>query len=180
MKLNNKYIVLDICSEKQKSGDIFKIAMTCIENDAIVFIKSININQDLEYNFDNVNNNSIRDDEIKQPVSIVDFFKTLGSCQTYYYCDTPQTLSSADDGLDFGLLKPRWLDAMQIFKKQWPDETSYDLTTLCKKRKIQSQHHAVGKNSLAIAQLLNLAIKKTHLRVAQKFLQPNYYAEITS
>ncbi len=180
MKLANKYIVLDICSERKNTNDIFQIGITYIENDAVISIKSININQALEYSIYNVNNNLLDDEEIKQPKSIVDFFTTLGSCPIYYYCNASQALSNEDNELDFGTLKPQWIDAAQIFQKYWPDETSYDLSSLCTKKKIRSQKHTIGKDSLAIAQLINLAGKKTRLKIAQKFLSTDFNTAVSS
>lgn len=180
MKISNKYIVLDICSDRINTNDIFQIGMTYIEYDTVISIKSININQALEYSFHNINNNLLDDEDIKQPKSIVDFFKTLGSCPIYYYCNASQALSSEDNALDFGTLKPQWRDAAQIFQKYWPDETSYDLSSLCTKKKIQSQKHTIGKDSLAIAQLINLAGKKTRLKIAQKFLSADFRTAISS
>lgn len=162
--MHDTFIVIDVETANSDRSSICQIGLTFVKEYTI--IKSIGFLVDPQTSFAqrNTNIHGINNEHVKGKATFSERLKQLKyileKLPIYQHSDFDrQAINAAVDKADADMFDVKWIDAIGIFKKIWPDQInkSYTLKSLCQKHAIPYGYHDASDDAQATALLLILA-----------------------
>jgi DNA polymerase-3 subunit epsilon len=175
--LPDSYLVLDVETANRSRESICQIGITMVVKQFVKVVRSDFINPMGNFESFNMSLHGITPKVVQNSKTFPEIYTFLASvlCKVpvFHHGDfDKQAIEQCCNKHQLPNISADWRNSMETIRKFSPEliANGLDLETLCKTFGINHKHHDAGEDSLATAQVLNLAVNKQSLSIPTHYL----------